>query len=194
MQGPAERRADCRRCFLRLRYLWRSRRDHRVIAQTLYAGINQSAVAPCDARRGMNRPALSIVPAANDQRPLYLTRLKSMSTSASIAISSGSTLTKLTRLFRANRIGRSQLPQKAREMLAIAEVERLSKQAEGPDLDSAAPKESWKQIAAFLGMPVEFDPPEEQRRPWATWLLSAPSFASVSLRFQICARLFNVSD
>jgi membrane associated rhomboid family serine protease len=66
-----------------------------------------------------------------------------------------------------------ELPQKAREMLAIAEVERLSKQAEGPDLDSAAPEESWKQIAAFLGMPVEFDTPGEQRRPWATRLLSA---------------------
>jgi membrane associated rhomboid family serine protease/Zn-finger nucleic acid-binding protein len=66
-----------------------------------------------------------------------------------------------------------ELPQKAREMLAIAEVARLSKQAEGPELDSAAPDESWKQIAAFLGMPVEFDAPEEQRRPWATVLLSA---------------------
>jgi len=66
-----------------------------------------------------------------------------------------------------------ELPQKAREMLAIAEVERLSKLAEGPDLDSAAPEESWKQIAAFLGLPVEFDAPQEQRKPWATWLLSA---------------------
>ena len=66
-----------------------------------------------------------------------------------------------------------ELPQKAREMLALAEVELLSKQAEGPDFDSAAPDESWKKIAAFLGMPVEFDAPEEQRKPWATWLLSA---------------------
>jgi membrane associated rhomboid family serine protease/Zn-finger nucleic acid-binding protein len=66
-----------------------------------------------------------------------------------------------------------ELPQKAREMLAIAEVERLSKQAEGSEFDSAAPDESWKQIAAFLGMPVEFDAPEKQRKPWATWLLSA---------------------
>ena len=66
-----------------------------------------------------------------------------------------------------------ELPQKAREMLAMAAVERLSKQAEGPDLDSAAPDESWKQIAAFLGMPVEFDEPKEQRKPWTTWLLSA---------------------
>ena len=78
-----------------------------------------------------------------------------------------------------------ELPQQAREMLAIAEVERLSKQAEGPDLDSAAPEESWKQIAAFLGMPVEFDAPEEQRRPWATWLLSAAI---------ICASLLAFSD
>jgi membrane associated rhomboid family serine protease/Zn-finger nucleic acid-binding protein len=66
-----------------------------------------------------------------------------------------------------------ELPQKAREMLAMAEVKRLSKQAEGSDFDSAAPEESWKQIAAFLGMPVEFDAPEEQHKPWATWLLSA---------------------
>ena len=76
-----------------------------------------------------------------------------------------------------------ELPQKARDMLAIAEVERLSKQAEGPDLDSAAPEESWKQIVAFLGMPVEFDAPEEQRRPWATWLLSAAIICASLLAF-----------
>jgi Zn-finger nucleic acid-binding protein len=75
------------------------------------------------------------------------------------------------------------LPQKAREILAIAEVERLSKQAQGPDLDSVAPDESWKQIAAFLGMPVEFDAPEEQRRPWATWLLSAAIFCASLVAF-----------
>lgn len=65
------------------------------------------------------------------------------------------------------------LPQKAREILAMAEVARLAKQAEGSDFNSVAPDESWKQIAAFLGMPVEFDAPEEQRKPWATWVLSA---------------------
>ena len=37
-----------------------------------------------------------------------------------------------------------ELPQKAREMLAMVEVERLSKQAEGSDLDSAPPEELWK--------------------------------------------------
>jgi hypothetical protein len=76
-----------------------------------------------------------------------------------------------------------ELPQKAREMLAIAEVKRLSRGAGGPDFDSAAPEESWKQIAAFLGMPVEFDAPEEQRRPWATWLLSAAIICTSLLAF-----------
>lgn len=75
------------------------------------------------------------------------------------------------------------LPQKAREMLAMAEVERLSKQAEGSDFNSVAPDESWKQIAAFLGMPVEFDAPEEQRKPWATWLLSAVIICASLLAF-----------
>jgi membrane associated rhomboid family serine protease/Zn-finger nucleic acid-binding protein len=76
-----------------------------------------------------------------------------------------------------------ELPQKAREVLAIAEVERLAKQAEGSDLDSVAPEESWKQIAGFLGMPVEFDAPEEERRPWATWLLSAAIICASLLAF-----------
>src|SRR5262249_10221637 len=76
-----------------------------------------------------------------------------------------------------------ELRQKARELLAIAEAERLSKQAEGSDFDSAAPDESWKQIAAFLGMPVEFDAPEEQRKPWATWLLSAAIICASLLAF-----------
>jgi membrane associated rhomboid family serine protease/Zn-finger nucleic acid-binding protein len=66
-----------------------------------------------------------------------------------------------------------ELPQKAREMIAIAEVELLSELAEGSDLDSAPPEELWKQIAACFGLPVEFDEPEEQREPWTTWLLSA---------------------
>jgi membrane associated rhomboid family serine protease/Zn-finger nucleic acid-binding protein len=74
-----------------------------------------------------------------------------------------------------------ELPQKAREMLAMVEVERLSKQAEGSDSDSAPPEELWKQIAACFGLPVEFDEPEEQRKPLTTWLLSAAI---------ICASLF----
>jgi hypothetical protein len=70
MQGASERRADFWRCILRLRCVWRSRGDHRVAAQTLHAGVNQSAMAACDARRGVRRPALPIVRAADDRRRL----------------------------------------------------------------------------------------------------------------------------
>jgi len=65
----------------------------------------------------------------------------------------------------------AELPQKMRERLAIAEVQRLAEEAEGTDFDSAPPDEWWKQIAAFLGVPVEFDTVPHPRRPWATWLL-----------------------
>src|SRR5207248_8223267 len=56
------------------------------------------------------------------------------------------------------------LPQKAREAIALARVQQLAEQARGTDFDSAPPDEWWKSIAAFLGMPVEFDAPAEERR------------------------------
>jgi membrane associated rhomboid family serine protease/Zn-finger nucleic acid-binding protein len=81
-------------------------------------------------------------------------------------------------------VAAAELPQKVREMLAMAEVERLSKQAEGSDFDSAAPDELWKQIAACFGLPVEFDEPEEQRKPWTTWLLSAAIICASVVAFR----------
>ena len=66
-----------------------------------------------------------------------------------------------------------EVPQKVREIIAIERVKQLAEQARGPDFDSVAPDERWKWIAAFLGMPVEFDAAPQERRPWATWILSA---------------------
>jgi membrane associated rhomboid family serine protease/Zn-finger nucleic acid-binding protein len=66
-----------------------------------------------------------------------------------------------------------ELPQEARELLAIEKVKQLAEQARGSDFDSAPPDEHWQQIAGFFGFPVEFDAPEETRRPWVTWMLSA---------------------
>jgi membrane associated rhomboid family serine protease len=76
-----------------------------------------------------------------------------------------------------------EIPQKARELLALARVEQLAKEAEGPDFDSAAPDESWKQIAAFLGMSVEFDAAPGVQRPWTTWLLVATITATSAFGF-----------
>jgi membrane associated rhomboid family serine protease/Zn-finger nucleic acid-binding protein len=64
-----------------------------------------------------------------------------------------------------------EMPQAAREAIAMLKVQELAEQARGPDFDSAPPDERWKQIAAFLGMPIEFDAARQERRPWATWLL-----------------------
>ena len=64
------------------------------------------------------------------------------------------------------------LPQEARETIALAKVQQLAEQARGSDFDSAAPDEWWKSIAAFFGMPVEFEAPAQKRRPVVTWFLA----------------------
>jgi membrane associated rhomboid family serine protease/Zn-finger nucleic acid-binding protein len=65
----------------------------------------------------------------------------------------------------------AEAPQAAREASAMLKVQELAEQARGTDFDSAPPDEPWKQIAAFLGMPIEFDAASQERKPWATWLL-----------------------
>ena len=65
----------------------------------------------------------------------------------------------------------AEAPQAAREAIATLKVQELAEQARGTDFDSAPADEPWKQIAAFLGMPIEFDAASQERRPWATWLL-----------------------
>jgi membrane associated rhomboid family serine protease/Zn-finger nucleic acid-binding protein len=73
-----------------------------------------------------------------------------------------------------------ELPQEARELLAMEKVRQLAEEARGSDFDSAPPDEQWKTIAGFFGCPVEFDAPEAQRRPWVTWSLAA-AIVAVSL-------------
>lgn len=77
----------------------------------------------------------------------------------------------------------AELPQEARELLAMEKVKDLAEQARGSDFDSAPPDDWWKWIAGFLGVPVEFDAPEETHRPWATWILSFAIVLSSVLAF-----------
>ena len=51
----------------------------------------------------------------------------------------------------------AEMPQAAREAIAMLKVQELAEQARGTDFDSPSPDEQWTQIAAFLGMPIEFD-------------------------------------
>jgi len=88
----------------------------------------------------------------------------------------------------------SELPQKAREMLAIAEVERLSKQAEGRTLTAPHPRNRGNRSPRSLECRSSsmHQKSSEDRGQHGCFQLS--SFVRASLRFQICARSFNVSD
>jgi Uncharacterized membrane protein (homolog of Drosophila rhomboid) len=76
-----------------------------------------------------------------------------------------------------------ELPQQARELIAIERVKQIAEEARGADFDSAPPDEAWKQIAGFFGLPVEFKALEEARKPWATWLLSTAIICASALAF-----------
>jgi membrane associated rhomboid family serine protease/Zn-finger nucleic acid-binding protein len=75
------------------------------------------------------------------------------------------------------------VPPEARELIAMEKVKQLAEEARGTDFDSTPPDERWKQIAGFFGVPVELEAPEEERNPWATWLLSAAIICASVLAF-----------
>jgi membrane associated rhomboid family serine protease len=64
----------------------------------------------------------------------------------------------------------SQLPEQAREILAIAQIE-ADKERTRRDRGSNAPDKWWKYLPALVGMPVEYEQPFLKRAPVATWTL-----------------------
>jgi membrane associated rhomboid family serine protease/Zn-finger nucleic acid-binding protein len=80
-------------------------------------------------------------------------------------------------------VAEPELPQEARELLAIEKVKQIAAAAEGNDFNSAPPDEWWKQVAAFLGMPIEFDAVPHEGTPWFTWMLSATIIAVSAFGF-----------
>lgn len=62
------------------------------------------------------------------------------------------------------------LPQPAREALALYKVQQIAEQAreENPEPDA-----NWKTVPALLGLPVEMDSDPLSRVPWATFSLAA---------------------
>lgn len=67
---------------------------------------------------------------------------------------------------------REKLPQKAREMIAVAEVEKVANESAAGD-DISGPEDSWKWIPGLFGMPVEDQVPLRRCMPWITWGLTA---------------------
>ncbi len=72
------------------------------------------------------------------------------------------------------------VPPKAREVLAMRQVEAVEKAA---GFDDGAPDEGWKYLAALLGMPVELDAPGCRRKPIITWIITAVCLVVFALTF-----------
>jgi len=82
-----------------------------------------------------------------------------------------------------------ELPRKARELLAIAEVEKIRERAEREEWGSGGgPDEGWKILPAIFGLPVEEGVPAPEHRPWVTWGLIA-SISAISI-----ASFFNLRE
>ncbi len=68
-----------------------------------------------------------------------------------------------------------ELPQQARELMALHEVERIQREAEESEtgIGVSGPNEIWKWIPGLLGMPVQYGAPAKKDLPWVTWGLGA---------------------
>ncbi len=68
------------------------------------------------------------------------------------------------------------LPQKAKEILALRQIEqeeaRLNSVFREPAGAEYAPDTSWKYVVAVLGLPVELDSPDSNRIPIITWSIA----------------------
>ena len=57
--------------------------------------------------------------------------------------------------------------------MAKMQMKSIQERARSSDFGDEAPAESWKTVAAFFGVPVEFDANPLSRVPWLTWSLLA---------------------
>ena len=81
------------------------------------------------------------------------------------------------------RLDDKDLPQAAREALAIYKVKQIGEKARAEDPE---PDENWKTVPALLGLPVEMDSEPLTRIPWATFSLAAIiAFVSIGAFFDL---------
>jgi membrane associated rhomboid family serine protease len=75
-------------------------------------------------------------------------------------------------------VDEKDLPQAAREALALYKVQQIAERAREEDPE---PDANWKAVPALLGLPVEMDSDPLTRIPWATFSLTA-IIALISIR------------
>ncbi|MBO5308768.1 MAG: rhomboid family intramembrane serine protease [Lentisphaeria bacterium] len=69
-------------------------------------------------------------------------------------------------------VPQDELPPKAKEILALRQIEKVKEMSGSSRLGDAEPSERWKILPALFGFPVEQDAPEMNSRPWITWGLT----------------------
>jgi membrane associated rhomboid family serine protease len=74
-----------------------------------------------------------------------------------------------------------ELPQQARELIAMQEVRRAAEKAERDAYNDPQPDEVWQWLPAMLGMPIEENAPAIRCWPWFTWGLAAVLVAVFAL-------------
>ncbi|HEX7861171.1 MAG TPA: rhomboid family intramembrane serine protease [Verrucomicrobiae bacterium] len=75
-----------------------------------------------------------------------------------------------------------RLPQKAREALALIEVEKIREEAEA-EAAREGPEHVWQLVVGVLGFPVEHNAEPFRRHPVATWVICALIFVVSTMVF-----------
>lgn len=65
-----------------------------------------------------------------------------------------------------------EMPEKAREALAMAELRRDELRHRDSNFGGTGPDDEWKVLPALLGMPVEYEVNALRHLPWFTWSLA----------------------
>lgn len=72
----------------------------------------------------------------------------------------------------------AELPERAKEIIATAQADAIARRGQrdfgsGAPFSSDAPRELWKYLPAFLGLPVEYEQSVFHSVPWLTWAVIA---------------------
>jgi len=79
-------------------------------------------------------------------------------------------------------VKQKRLPEKAREVMAQFEVERIRERAKSQG--DGAPEDDWQTLFTVLGLPVEEETPPIQRAPYMTWALGILMVLVFALTFR----------
>ena len=66
-----------------------------------------------------------------------------------------------------------RLSEKAREQMALLQLQTAEEERQADDPAERAPPEWWKWLPGIFGLPVEYETPALRAKPWLTWSVAA---------------------